>query len=68
MGRQSGLRIEAIMVTAARTGRLIWALACAAILVYLVLSETYVGAGVVVCLMIIALILERGRPRGGRAD
>jgi hypothetical protein len=47
--------------------RLIWALAGAAILVYLVLSETYVGAGVVVCSMIIALVVERGRPHGGHA-
>jgi hypothetical protein len=40
-----------------RPWRLIWAVATVASLVYLVLSEIYVGGAVFVCLMISALIL-----------
>jgi hypothetical protein len=48
--------------------RLIWALACVVSLIYLMVSEMYVGAAVFLCLMIVALTLERRRRRGSRSD
>jgi len=46
---------------------LIWALACVAAFVYLVVRELYVGIAVFVCFMIVALILARRRRYGGGA-